>query len=92
MRYIGVDLHTTQLTVCYLKSLDDYQFKQYRIEEIEKFLLDLNAQDELAVEATGNSRWLVSLVEEKVGRVVVVNPREFEVIKRSVKRPTGATP
>lgn len=86
MRYIGVDLHTTQLTVCYLKSLDDYEFKQYRIEEIEKFLSDLSERDELAVEATGNSRWLVNLVSERVSRVVIVNPREFEVIKRSVKK------
>jgi transposase len=86
MRYIGVDLHTTQVTVCYLKTLDDYQFKQYRIDEIEGFVASLEATDELAVEATGNSRWLVNLVKERIGRVVVVNPGEFEVIKRSVKK------
>lgn len=86
MRYIGVDLHTTQVTVCYLKSLDDYSFKQYRIDEIEEFVASLEATDELAVEATGNSRWLVNSVKERIGRVVVVNPREFEVIKRSVKK------
>jgi len=86
MSYIGVDLHTTQLTVCYLKSLDDYQFKQYRLSEIEAFLASLEAEDELAVEACGNSRWLVSLVERRVSRVVVVNPSGFEVVKRSVKK------
>lgn len=86
MRYIGVDLHTTQVTVCYLKSLDDYCFKQYRLEEIEDFVASLDGSDELAVEATGNSRWLVNLVKERIGRVVVVNPGEFEVIKRSVKK------
>ena len=71
MRYIGVDLHTTQVTVCYLKTLDDYQFKQYRIDEIEGFVASLDGSDELAVEATGNSRWLVNLVKERIGRVVV---------------------
>lgn len=40
----------------------------------------------VAVEATGNTRWLVNLVKEKVRRVVIVNPREFEVIKQSVKK------
>jgi len=86
MRYIGVDLHTTQVTVCYLKTLDEYSFKQYRLDEIEAFLDSLCAGDELAVEATGNSRWLVGLVKERVRRVVVVNPSGFEVIKRSAKK------
>ncbi len=86
MRYIGVDLHTTQLTVCYLKTVDDYEFKQYRLDEIETFAASLEAADELAVETTGNSRWLVGVVERRISRVVVVNPSEFEVIKRSVKK------
>ena len=68
MRFIGVDLHTTQLTVCYLKTVGDYHFKQYRVEEIERFLADLAETDQLAVEATGNSRWLVNLVAERVSR------------------------
>ena len=86
MRYIGVDLHTTQVTVCYLKSLDEFSFRQYRLDEIESFLDSLQSADELALEATGNSRWLVNLVKERVHRVVIVNPREFEVVKRSVKK------
>lgn len=86
MRFIGVDLHTTQLTVCYLKTLEEFEFKQYRLSEMESFLASLEETDSLAVEATGNSRWLVSLVEKRVSRVVIVNAREFEVIKRSVKK------
>lgn len=86
MRYIGVDLHTTQLTVCYLKTLAEYSFKQYRLDEIESFLACLEEEDCLAVEATGNSRWLVNLVKERICRVVIVNPREFEVVKRSAKK------
>jgi transposase len=86
MRYIGIDLHTTQLTVCYLKTAEDYQFKKYRLDEMEQFPADLAETDEVAVEATGNTRWLVNLVKEKVRRVVIVNPREFQVIKQSVKK------
>jgi transposase len=86
MRYIGVDLHTTQLTVCYLKTSAEFEFKQYRLDEIETFLSRLTDGDSLAVEATGNSRWLVNLVKERVSWVVIVNPREFEVIKRSAKK------
>jgi len=86
MSYIGIDLHTTQLTVCYLKTAEEYEFKKYRLEEIEQFLADLTQTDQVAVEATGNTRWLVNPVKEKVGRVVIVNPREFEVIKQSVKK------
>lgn len=86
MRFIGVDLHTTSLTVCYLKTVNEYQFKQYRLSEIECFLASLEDDDSLAVEATGNSRWLVGLVKERVVRVVIVNPREFEVVKQSVKK------
>ena len=86
MRFIGVDLHTTQLTVCYLKTAAEYGFKQYALDQIESFLSTLEETDELAVEATGNTRWLVGLVEKRVRRVVIVNPREFEVIKRSVKK------
>ncbi len=86
MRFIVVDLHTTQVTVCYLKTSAEYRFKSYRLSEMERFLSDLEEADELAVDATGNTRWLVGLVKEKVSRVVIVNPREFQVIKKSVKK------
>lgn len=86
MRYIGIDLHTTQITVCYLRAAAEYQFKKYRLSEMESFLSSLEETDQLAVEATGNTRWLVGLVREKVRRVVIVNPREFQVIKKSVKK------
>jgi len=74
------------VTVCYLKTSDDYSFKQYRLDEIAAFVASLEATDELAVEATGNSRWLVGLVTGRIRRVIVVNPGEVEVIKRSVKK------
>ncbi len=86
MRYIGVDLHTTQITVCYLTEKDEISIKKYQLCELEKFGMSLRKTDDLAVEATCNTRWFREQVEEKVSRVVVVNPRQFEVVKNSVKK------
>ncbi len=86
MRYIGVDLHTTQITVCYLKAEADFEIRKYQLVEMEKFVNSLELTDEIAVEATGNTRWFAEQVAEKVRRVVVVNPRQFEVVKNSVKK------
>lgn len=86
MRYIGVDLHTTQITVCSLKEDETFEIKRYELGEIAKFVKQLKPVDEIAVEATGNTRWFVGEVKEKVSRVVLVNPRAFEVIKQSVKK------
>jgi transposase len=86
MRYIGVDLHTTQLTVCYLKAEEDFEIRKYELGQIQMFVAGLEKTDLLAVEATGNTRWFVGQVAAKVNRVVLVNPREFEVIKQSVKK------
>lgn len=86
MRYIGVDLHTTQITVCYLREEDEVSIRKYQLCEIEKFVSDLRRTDKLAVEAICNTRWFQSQVKELVSQVVLVNPREFEVVKNSVKK------
>jgi len=86
MSYIGVDLHTTQITVCYLKAEADFEIRKYQLVEMEKFVNTLELSDEIAVEATGNTRWFAEQVAEKVRRVVLVNPRQFEVVKNSVKK------
>lgn len=86
MRYIRVDLHTTQITVCYLKAEADFQIRKYQLVEMEKFVNSLELSDEIAVEATGNTRWLAEQVASIVRRVVLVNPRQFEVVKNSCKK------
>ena len=86
MRYIGVDLHTTQITVCYLTEEEEPAIAKYQLCEIERFVSGLLKTDEIAVEATGNTRWFVEQVEEAAGRIVLVNPRQFEVVKNSVKK------
>ncbi len=53
---------------------------------MEKFVNTLEADDEIAVEATCNTRWFAEQVASSVRRVVLVNPRQFEVVKNSVKK------
>jgi transposase len=47
---------------------------------------DQCADDEVAIEATGNSAWFRDQILPCVGRVVVVNPSQFKVIRKSVKK------
>lgn len=86
MRYIGVDLHTTQITVCYLIDTGEIEIRKYQLCEMDKFVCGLKETDEIAVEATCNTRWFSEQVKESVRRVVLVNPRQFEVVKNSVKK------
>jgi transposase len=46
----------------------------------------LRAEDQVAVEVTGNTRLFYDAVAPHVARVVVVNPSQFEVIRKSVKK------
>lgn len=85
MRYIGVDLHTTNITVCYLTD-DGQRSESWKLTELGQFCDGLRATDEIAVEATGNTRWFCEQVRGLVSRVWVVNPHEFQVIRRSVKK------
>ena len=85
MRYIGVDLHTTQMTVCYLTD-QAQRVESWKLSEMARFCEQLSDEDEIAVEATGNTRWFCERVKDLVRRVWVVNPREFQVIRQSVKK------
>ena len=86
MRSIGVDLHSNSLTACYLKEDGTQEFPTFSLRELAAFQASLCAEDELAVEATGNTRWFVKQVRGLVARVVVVNPSQFAVIRQSVKK------
>jgi|TARA_Y100000294_G_scaffold170037_1_gene181877 transposase len=88
MAYIGVDLHTNSFTICRLddngdKTLETYQLCQA---DLDRFCLSLDADDEIAVEATGNSAYFRDQVISCVGRVVIVNPSHFQVIRKSVSK------
>jgi len=88
MSFIGVDLHQNSFTVCRRKTDGAESFETLTLSaaDLERFCLSLDADDELAVEATGNSAWFRDCVLPCVGRVVVVNPSQFKVIRKSVKK------
>ena len=88
MSFIGVDLHTTSFTVCRLEADGREAFETYQLAaaDLERFCLTLDADDEIALEATGNSAWFRDEVISCVGRVAVVNPKQFGVIRKSVKK------
>jgi transposase len=86
MRYIGVDLHSNSITVCYLTKKGQETLATYALSSLAEFQRSLRRTDRVAVEATGNTRWFVGQVKGKVGQVVVVNPNQFEVIRKSVKK------
>lgn len=88
MAYLGVDLHTTSFTVCRLEANGSESFATYQLAaaDLERFCAGLDADDEIAIEATGNSAWFRDQVLPCVGRVVVVNPKQFQVIRKSVKK------
>lgn len=88
MAFIGVDLHQNSFTVCRREADGSESFATWTLapKDLQRFCLTLDADDELAVEAIGNSAWFRDEVVSCVGRVVVVNPRQFRVIRTSVKK------
>lgn len=88
MKYVGVDLHSNSMTVCYIATGKEEIIKTYRLTEkdIASFRADLCPCDEVAVEATGNTEFLREQIASYVKRFVVVAPGQFEVIRRSVNK------
>jgi transposase len=85
-RYFGVDLHRNSFTAC-MRLQDGRQYlSTWKLEALGKFVSRLRATDAIAVEVTGNTRLFYDAVAARVERVVVVDPRQFEVIRKSVKK------
>ena len=87
-RYIGVDLHTNSFTICYLGDGGEERIRTLPLRGggLEQFIAGLDRDDEVAVEATGNSAWFREQVLPHVYRVAIIAPWQFEVIRRSVKK------
>ncbi|MDP3576578.1 IS110 family transposase [Methyloversatilis sp.] len=88
MSYIGVDLHQNSITVCRRTGDGSEAFETLTLSpgDMDRFCGSLDADDEVAIEATGNSAWFRDQILPCVGRVVVVNPSQFKVIRKSVKK------
>jgi transposase len=85
-RYVGVDLHRNQFTVCVIAENGREYLSEYRLEQLPRFVAKLRPSDEVAVEVTGNTRLFYDAVAPHVAKVVVVNPTQFKVIRDSVKK------
>jgi len=84
-RFIGVDLHKTAFTVCFLEG-ETKRFKTYKMHEIEWFCSDLMPDDEVAVETTTNTRHFVRRITDHVKGVQIINTSQFKVVSQSVKK------
>lgn len=85
-RYLGVDLHRNVFTVCIRTESGRSRIETWSLKCIGKFVNKLKKTDEVAVESTGNTRLFCEFVESNVSRIVIVNPMQFHVISRSVKK------
>jgi transposase len=86
MRYLGVDLHSNNFTICLLAEDGAHTFEKYPLKELEAFKSTLRPDDHVAVEATGNSRFFHSQISPLVAECIVVNAGQFGVIKQSVSK------
>ena len=85
-RYVGVDLHRNQFTVCMRLENGRTYLREWKLGALPQFVKKLRASDEVAVEATGNTRLFYDAVQPHVARVVVVATNQFRVITQSVKK------
>jgi transposase len=85
-RFIGIDLHPLRFTACFRTEDGREQQRTFRLDGLEASLSELKSDDELAVEATGNSHFFSERVSEYVAKVHLVNPAPFKVVSASAKK------
>ena len=88
MRYIGVDLHKTNFVVCFLADDETTCTETYPLTKagITRFITQLEAADEVAVEVTANIYYFYDQVKPHVSRIVLVDTYQFAVIAKSKKK------
>ena len=88
MRHIGVDLHKTNLVVCFLEADETARTETFPFtaDGLARLTRQLNPEDEIAVEATQNIYHFYDQVKRHVSRVAVVDTYRFQVIARSKKK------
>src|SRR5512137_1472148 len=84
-RFIGVDLHKTAFTVCFLEG-DEKRLATYKIGEVERFRSELRSDDEVALETTTNTRSFTKQIRDHVAKIHVINTMQFKVVSQSVKK------
>jgi transposase len=85
-RYIGVDLHRNQFTVCVRLENGRMYLREWRLGALPQFIKKLHPTDEVAVEITGNTRLFYNAVAPHVAREAVVHTNQFRLITQSIKK------
>jgi transposase len=62
------------------------EFYKYKIQDIDKFVAELQPDDIIVVESPGNTNYFVNKIKDKVKKVVIVNPARFKQISQSTKK------
>jgi hypothetical protein len=65
-RYVGVDLHRNQFTVCVRLENGRTYLREWRLAGLPQFVKKLRGSDEVAVEATGNTRMFYDAVRPRI--------------------------
>jgi transposase len=88
MRYIGVDLHKTNLVACFLADDETTHTATYPLTKpgLARFITELEPEDEVAVEVTANIYYFYDQVKPHVRRIVLVDTYRFAVIAKSKKK------
>jgi transposase len=88
MNHVGVDLHKNQFSVYWKKGEGKGIFKEYPMTArgITEFKKKLDKETEVAIEATGNSKFFYDSIVQEAKKVRVINPLQFKVISESVKK------
>lgn len=86
VRNIGIDLHRNCFTVCTLAKNGRYYHREWKLDQLERFVKELRPDDQIAFEVTGNARLFYDAVSQVTSNVVVVNPSQFKLISQSVKK------
>jgi len=94
VRYIGMDVHRefAQLAVLEDGLIRDDGKIGVTPEALRRWAGDLRADDQVALEATGNSDAIANLLTPLVGRVVVSNPSKTRAIAEAKVKTTRSTP
>jgi transposase len=88
MKHIGVDLHKTNFVACFIEADDTRHLETYPLtrDGLTRFVGQLDAADEVAVEATQNVHYFYDQVKAHVSRVAVVDTYRFGVIAKSKQK------
>lgn len=81
-------MHKTNFVVCFIEADDARRLETYPLtgDGLARFKRQLDASDELAVEATQNVHYFYDQVKAHVGRVAVVDTYRFGVVAKSKKK------